>query len=55
MTLQAWAVDLQKTLLELLQDPDYFTLTHALMTLGNATRTAEHATRVREMGEETGA
>ncbi len=41
-------------LLELLQDPDLFTVTHALMALGNATRAPEHAIRVREMAEETG-
>ena len=51
---QAWSADLEGTLLELLQDPDLFTVTHALMALGNATRTADHATRVREMGEQTG-
>lgn len=40
--------------MELLQDPDLFTVTHALMALGNATRTPEDAIRVREVGEETG-
>jgi len=50
---KAWKYNLQDVLLELLQDPDLHTLTHALMALGNATRTDEDSIRVRELSEQT--